>query len=265
MRRLVYCRLPPGYTFEWHKQGSMWHWDFRRLRTGERQPAYCLPLIKALYGGMECGRIFWEAWVDWHLAHGFQIIHEERCYLCRRDGSGHFIKLGYHVDDNLVIALGDDYYEAYLLELKQKFDITEEPLVEHLGVRYTLNLEAGYAKMAQPAQVGKVLAIFGMEHCSPKDSPVMSGPLPCAADCEERTEMSESFDMQEFVGHVSWLHLCTRPDVGMVLKVLSRFTTTFGDRSTCALRQASTAVPEGNHQSGPSVPDRVPAVLPVLH
>ena len=134
------------------------------------------------------------------------------------------------MDDNLVIALGDDYYKNYLEELKLKFDVTEEPLVEHLGVRYTLDLQAGYCTLAQPAQVAKVLALFGMEHCTPKDSPVMSGALPCAADCSERTEVSEGFDMQEFVGHISWLHLCTRPDIGMILKVLSRFTTAFGDR-----------------------------------
>jgi hypothetical protein len=59
---------------------------------------------------MECGRIFWEAWVDWHISHGFQIIHEERCYLQIRDGNGNYIKLCYHVDGVRVpgrVAKGD--------------------------------------------------------------------------------------------------------------------------------------------------------------
>ena len=91
MRRYVICRLPPGYTVEVTADA----WYFRRLRPGERAPKLYLKLLKALYGGMECGRIFWEAWVDWHLQHGFQIIHEERCYLCRRSSRGDYIKLAY--------------------------------------------------------------------------------------------------------------------------------------------------------------------------
>lgn len=71
----------------------------------------------ALYGGMDCGRVFWEAWIDWHLNDGFQIIHEERCYLHKRDSNGNFIKLCYHVDDNLIAAKGEEYYQAYLARL----------------------------------------------------------------------------------------------------------------------------------------------------
>jgi len=227
MRRLVYCHLPPGYTIQWLPGGA---WTFRRLRKGEKAPRLCLPLIKALYGGMECGRIFWEAWVDWHLSQGFQIIHEERCYLCRRSSNGSYIKLGYHVDDNMVIALGAEYYADYLTSLNVKFDVEEGPLREHLGVLYDLDLENGICRMSQPSQALKVLKLFGMEHCKPHDTPCADGPLPCAMDAEEQYE--EEFDMQEFVGHITWLVLCCRPDMAQILKVLSRFTKpgSFGKR-----------------------------------
>jgi hypothetical protein len=111
MRRIVFTKCPPGYTFHFHTDGG---WSFRRLKPGEKAPPdMALPLHKALYGGMECGRIFWEAWVGWHLSNGFQIIHEERCYLSKRDDKGNFIKLGFHVDDNVVIALGLGYYQEF--------------------------------------------------------------------------------------------------------------------------------------------------------
>ena len=78
---------------------------FRKLRQGEIAPKICLQKVQALYGGMECGRIRWEAWVDWHLNDGFQIIHSERCYLDKRSPDGAYIKLGYHVDDNLGVGV----------------------------------------------------------------------------------------------------------------------------------------------------------------
>ena len=67
MRRDVRCRLPPGYTIETYNCQMI----FRRLNKEEKQPRISLKVNKALYGGMECGRIFWEAWVDWHLKIAF--------------------------------------------------------------------------------------------------------------------------------------------------------------------------------------------------
>jgi len=36
--------------------------------------------------------------------------------------------------------------------------------------------------------------------------------------------------MEGFIGHASYLHMCTRPDIGQVVKILSRFTKRFGHR-----------------------------------
>jgi hypothetical protein len=72
-----------------------------------------LHVVKALYGGMECGRTFWEACVDWHSNDGFQIIHSERCYLHKRNPDGAYNKLGYHVDDNLCVGVGWEFYQQY--------------------------------------------------------------------------------------------------------------------------------------------------------
>ena len=68
MRRNVRSRLPPGYTIHYCRNGKC---IFRILRKGEIAPKIFLRVDKALYGGMECGRIFWDAWVGWHLTDGF--------------------------------------------------------------------------------------------------------------------------------------------------------------------------------------------------
>ena len=36
--------------------------------------------------------------------------------------------------------------------------------------------------------------------------------------------------MMGFVGHMSWLHQCCRPDLGQVVQILSRYTVKFGKR-----------------------------------
>ena len=36
--------------------------------------------------------------------------------------------------------------------------------------------------------------------------------------------------MEAFVGHASYLYLCTRPDIGQGIKILSRYTKVFGHR-----------------------------------
>ena len=224
MKRTVFCKMPPGYKIE-VINGRV---SFRRLRKGEKTSAWCLRLIKALYGGMECGRIFWEAWVDWHLKDGFQIIHEERCYLHKRSPDGSFIKFAYHVDDNIIIAKGEEYYQDYLVRLAVKFDFTEGVLDSHLGVAYHFDRAEGIVRIEQSAQTRKMLKEFGYEDCKPAKAPTMPGPPPCAADCEEPYE--ERFDMEGFIGHANYLHMCTRPDIGQVLKILSRFTKRFGRR-----------------------------------
>ena len=128
MRRKVLTKQPPGYQIYVDERGLLM---VRKLKRGEKHdPNEGLPLLKALYGGMECGRIFWEGWVDWHLADGFQIVHEERCFLHKRSSEGWWIKLCFHVDDNTIAMLGNAFYvyAEYLQRLQKRFDVTEGPL-----------------------------------------------------------------------------------------------------------------------------------------
>ena len=42
--------------------------------------------------------------------------------------------------------------------------------------------------------------------------------------------------MEGFIGHANYLHMCTRPDIGQVLKILSRFTKKFGSKHVQAAK-----------------------------
>jgi hypothetical protein len=61
--------------------------------------------------------------------------------------------------------------------------------------------------------------------------------------------------MEAFIGHANYLHMCTRPDIGQVLKILSRFTKRFGKRhvefAKHLLRYLKGTINEGlNYSSG---------------
>ena len=97
-----------------------------------------------------------------------------------------------------------------------------------MGVAYHFNHEIGEVRIEQSAQIWKFLKEFGYEDCKPAVAPALHGPTPCETDCDEPCE--ERWDMEAFVGHASYLHMCTRPDIGQVVKILSRYTKVFGHR-----------------------------------
>ena len=82
-------------------------------------------------------------------------------------------------------------------------------------------MKAKVCHMSQPSHAQKTLKHFGMEQCTPRDTPMLSEPLPTKIDMED--EADEDWDMGEFVGLIGWLVLCTRPDMAQVHKILSRF------------------------------------------
>ena len=216
MRRQVFTRMPPGYVMYVNEREEL---QFRPLLPGEKHdPTLVLPLKKALYGGMECGRIFWEAWTDWHLTHGFSIIHEERCYLIRHGKGGDFIKMAYHVDDNMIAQRGERYYADYLIELSDRFDVTEEALEENLGLRYAFSWEGDIqvCRITQTPQIKKFLNEFSMSDCTAASAPCLGGPQPNQEDCS--TPFEGEWDMMSFVGHGTYLQMCTRPDISLVMK-----------------------------------------------
>ena len=95
MKRRVFIRHPPGYVFYVDPRGFL---NYRDLQPGERPPRTALRLRRALYGGMECGRLFFEALREWHVAQGFVQVHQDKCLYLLWKGTK-YIKIVFHVDD----------------------------------------------------------------------------------------------------------------------------------------------------------------------
>jgi hypothetical protein len=75
------------------------------------------------------------------------------------------------VDDNLIVAQGEEYYQSYLTVLSTKFDYTEGPLTSHLGVAYHIDTEKGEISIEQSAQIMKFRKEFNYENCTPASAP----------------------------------------------------------------------------------------------
>ncbi len=87
---------PKGYAIIVDRKGRVTWWE---LKPGELAPKTGIPVLLALYGSIESGRLLFKGWVKWHLEYGFNTIHYDKCYLVLNDDKGHFIKMSYHVDD----------------------------------------------------------------------------------------------------------------------------------------------------------------------
>ena len=126
--------------------------------------------------------------------------------------------------------LGNAFYAEYLQRLQKRFDVTEGPLEENLGMVYAFDREAGTCDITQSQQTLKMLKQFGFEQCNSNSatSPCPTGSPPCATDCEEPPD--EPWDMEGLVGHASYLAMCTRPDITCPVKLLSRYTKKFGKK-----------------------------------
>jgi hypothetical protein len=145
-------------------------------------------------------------------------------YVTDNETSG-YAALGAHVDD--LLCVGDDRGLAKVeRSLLAKFKITSEKEPKVItGVQMERNIEAGWLKIHQGAYTTALLTKFGMENCTPVDTPMDPG----TARSMMLLPVSEKPDpivvnkYQRLVGSLVWLSVRTRPDLQFVISFLSRF------------------------------------------
>ena len=67
-------------------------------------------VVRALYGGIDSGRCYYDHWSEFHLKLGFQPIHHDKCYYHFKRGN-EFIKFCFHVDDSAFAVKGDSLWK----------------------------------------------------------------------------------------------------------------------------------------------------------
>jgi hypothetical protein len=230
MLREVYVRHPPGYRIIVDKRGRI---NYKYLTRKDPYPRSVMRLLKALYGGMECGRRFYDEFVKHHVdVLGFETSHQDKCLLVKYDPEGNFIKIVFHVDDGMIAQKGDAMFAQYKKDLRARFEYTLGPLVKILGMRVKIDYAQQIVEIDQEDQVEKVLRLFGYDKSNPAKSPIPAGRIPSEIDIptdpKELQRLRDTFDMYSFVGHIGYLQSCTRPELSFALKILSTRVRSFG-------------------------------------
>ena len=211
MKRETWAKFPEGFKNEHNKE-------------------FVLPVERALYGGVDSGRCYYDHWISKHAALGFQSIHHDKCYLMLYK-DGEYIKMNSHVDDTAYAQKGDALWNWYTTEISKHFELDFQPLTYFLGVSYDIDYEQGIIKMHQAAQIGKMLRALKMADCKAVSTPAPEGgKQPSMADVTPKGECAEvdSFNMYQLLGYLNYLEGATRPDISWALKVLSKFGAKFG-------------------------------------
>ena len=108
---------------------------------GEERVVY--KLEKALYGGVDAGRCFYDDWVNFHVnVLDFQVIHQDKCYLFKIEGD-EFIRMVFHADDTCYARKGDTMWNEYKKVIAKRFKIRFEPLQHFLGFKITRDPKTG--------------------------------------------------------------------------------------------------------------------------
>jgi Reverse transcriptase (RNA-dependent DNA polymerase)/gag-polypeptide of LTR copia-type/GAG-pre-integrase domain len=202
--------------------GSLEEVIYMEQPHGFERPGYVCRLLKSLYGLKQAPRI-WAKKLKTSLERlGFKQLQSEHCVYVKKTPTD-LVLIGIYVDDILVAAKTAE-------EVTQVKDLLGiEYKVTDLGVahRYLgIEIEQSHDKtivLHQSSYVEELLQRFGMEHCSPKATPLptnwkldpdAAGPLLCDA---------EKSRYQSAVGGIMFAMTQTRPDIAFAASILSRF------------------------------------------
>jgi hypothetical protein len=237
MKRVVHIKHPPGYEFAKNEETN--RPTYCELDRGAKPPHSKSRLLRALYGGMECGRLFYDKFVKTHTdmnykGASFVSMAYDKCVLIIEASKDEYIKIVFHVDDSMIVVKGKDIWAWYLKVLGKTFKFLVKEFSRFLGLTCKVDYEAGRIEIYQTAQIKKMLREFGMIDCSPAASPMIDGNAPALADVPtdtaELAAVMGSFNMRSCVGHASYLQYTSRPEISRALKLLSSSVTAFGKR-----------------------------------
>ena len=184
---------------------------------------------KALYGGVDAGRCFYDDWLDYHVnTLGFKSVHYDKCYLFKQKENGDFIKLAFHVDDSCYASKGKGMWKEYTEQIQKRFEVKFGVLEHFLGIDIQRCKKTGAFTLSLASQVDKMLKVFHMDSSnSARAPPPGSGVVPTLADVPDdepsRRENAERIPQQQAVGHLQYLQNTLYPELSYSVKIASKF------------------------------------------
>ncbi|KAL4029866.1 hypothetical protein IC575_008094 [Cucumis melo] len=184
-------------------------------------------LHKSLYGLKQSPRQWYIRFDTFILKQGFHRNSYDACVYWKQSQKGTYIYLLLYVDDMILVS--KDYAEICELkkQLSNEFEMKDlGELKRILGMDVKRDKEKGLLTISQESYVIKLLEKYNMSDSKAVSTPLAShfrlSSSQCPVTKQERIEMS-NIPYCNAVGSIMYLMICTRPDLGYAMSMISRF------------------------------------------
>ncbi|CAM8966946.1 unnamed protein product [Rhodiola kirilowii] len=190
-------------------------------------PNHCCLLNRSIYGLKQSPRQWNKKFNDCMMSLGFARSNYDTCLYLRRLKHETVSYVLLYVDDILIISNSKPEITSIKTDLSKHFDMKDMGFAQKiLGIKLFRDRISGKMFLSQVDYVNKVLDKFSMKHAKSTSIP-LGGHLIFSKDDCPKTEL-EKQEMHDIpydvaVGSVMYAMLCTRPDLGFAISVLSRY------------------------------------------
>ena len=197
-------------------------------------------LKKSLYGLKQAPRQWYRKFESFMTENGYHKTQADHCVFVKRFNGGDFLILLLYVDDMLIVGRNHMEIRALKKALSGSFSMKDMgPAKQILGMHIVRDRTKKLLWLSQEKYVTKVLQRFGMESAKPVGSTL---PTNCKLSIEqcpksktEKTEMSK-VPYASAVGSLMYAMVCTRPDIGYAVGVVSRYMSNPGREHWAAVK-----------------------------
>ena len=179
-------------------------------------PAYCLKLVKSLYGHKNAPILWFK-----HSAKAFKKLglYQSKYDECLWYGKD--IMVVQYVDDCGISAPTQERIDKFVADLHEcGLELTqEESFEEFLGIKFRYDKD-GSIECTQKGLIQKILTAAGMKDCNPNSTSAIQSALASDKDGEP---MTEDWNYRGICGMLLYLSTNTRPDIAFAVSQVCRF------------------------------------------
>ena len=174
-------------------------------------------LNKSLYGLKQSGRNWNQTLNNYLITLGFHQSQNDPCIYIKTLDNGMVILLTF-VDDMLLVSNNEIEKNKIKTNLKERFRMKDlGDISKFLGIDFSVT--GNSISMSQCKYIEKLLTVFGMENCKPKNTP---------SEMDVNKQNNKSLDesqhkiYRQIVGGLIYIMCSTRPDLAFIVTILSQ-------------------------------------------
>lgn len=197
-------------------------------------------LKKSLYGLKQAPRQWYKKFDLFMTQHNFTKTSADHCVFVKNYENGESIILLLYVDDMLIVGKDKAKIAALKKALSKSFAMKDLGAVKKiLGMKIIRDRLKRMLWMSQEEYLKKVLERFNMHNAKPVHVPLPGhlklSKTQCPENDQEKEEMSK-VPYSSAVGSLMYAMVCTRPDIGYAVGVVSRFLSNPGKEHWSAVK-----------------------------